>query len=160
MYEGCDDAGKANVEQAALRPGYLKHARIAFALILASLLLSQLAVIVSLAQRLPSAMATEGVARYEKRYAEARKVLPRSGVIGYLSDRPNTEGVTSGLYDRRYHLAEYLLAPLIITDSTEPDLILGNFFSPHAMEQAMAEHKLVVLHDFRNGVFILRKEGS
>ena len=56
--------------------------------------------------------------------------------------------------------AEYLLAPLVVADSTEPDLILGNFFSAHAMEKAMAEHKFVVLHDFRNGVFILRKEGS
>ena len=147
------------MEQAALRPRYPGRARIALALALASLLLSQLAVILSLAQRLPSAIATEGMARYEKRYAEARKLLPRSGVIGYLSDPPDTGGVTEGLYERRYHAAEYILAPLIIADSAEPELILGNFFVPHAMEKALAEHKLVVLHDFRNGLFILRKEG-
>lgn len=148
------------MEQAALRPRWPQRVRIGLALVLALLLLSQLAVIISLARTLPSAMATEGMARYEKRYAEARKVLPRSGVIGYVGDPPDSGGVTQGLYQRRYHSAEYILAPLVISDSIEPDLILGNFFNPHAMEKAIAEHKLVVVHDFRNGVFILRKAGS
>jgi hypothetical protein len=148
------------MEQGALRPGYPRRARIALALILGALLLSQLDVIVSLAKKLPSAMATEGMARYEKRYAEARKFLPRSGVIGYVSDPPGIGGVTQSLYERRYHSAEYLLAPLVISDSTEPELILGNFFFRGTMQKALAEHKLVVLHDFDNGVFILRKEGS
>ena len=147
------------MEQAALRPRYPKRATIALALILSAILLSQLAVIVGLVQRLPSAMATEGMARYEKRYAEARKALPRSGVIGYLSDPQDNEGATHGLYSSRCFSAEYYLAPLIITDSVEPELILGNFFSPGGMQKAMAGRKFVVLHDFHNGVFILRKEG-
>ena len=138
---------------------YPKRVTIALALALAALLLSQAAVIVSLIQRLPSAMATEGMARYEKRFAEVRNVLPRFGVIGYLSDPTNDREVTQGLYDRRYHSAEYHLAPLVITNSLEPDVILGNFFSRQAMEKAVAEHKLVVLNDFDNGVFILGKGG-
>jgi len=148
------------VKQPALRPRYPDRARIAFALVLSSLLLSQLAVIVSLVQRLPSAMATEGMARYEQRFAEARKVLPHSGVIGYLSDPPETGGVTQALYERRYYSAQYHLAPLVIANSTEPELILGNFFFTGGAQKAMAGRKFVVLHDFRNGVFILRKEGS
>jgi hypothetical protein len=147
------------VEQAALRLGYPKRITIALALVLAGLLLSQTAVVISLARRLPSAMATEGMARYEKRFVEVRNLLPRFGVIGYLSDPTNDKGVTQGLYDRRYHSAEYHLAPLVIVDSLEPDVILGNFFSPQAMEKAVAEHKLVVLRDFGNGVFILGKGG-
>jgi len=148
------------VEQAALRPRYPVRLRIGLTLVLALLLLSQLAVIIRLKQTLPSAMAAEGMARYEKRYVEARKLLPRSGVIGYLGDPPGSGGVTQGLYERRYHSAEYILAPLVIADSIEPDLILGNFFFPHAMEKAILEHHLIVLYDFRNGVFILRKAGS
>lgn len=147
------------MEQAALRLGYPKRITIALASVLAALLLSQTAVIISLARRLPSAMATEGMARYEKRFVQVRNVLPRFGVIGYLSDPTNDKGVTQGLYDRRYHSAEYHLAPLVIVDSIEPDIILGNFFSPQAMEKAVAEHKLVVLRDFDNGVFILGKGG-
>ncbi len=143
-----------------MSPKYPLRIRIGLALILALLLLSQLAVIIRLAQGLPSAMRNEGMARYEKRYAEARKFLPRSGVIGYVADPPDSGGVTQGLYQRRYHSAEYILAPLVISDSTEPDLILGNFFNPHAMEKVTSEHKLLVLYDFRNGVFILRKAGS
>lgn len=148
------------MDQTALSPRYPLRVRIGLALVLALLLLSQLVLIIHLAQKLPSAMATEGMARYEKRYAEARKFLPRSGVIGYVADPPDSGGVTQGLYQRRYHSAEYILAPLVISDSIEPELILGNFFNPHAMEKAVSEHKLVVLHDFRNGVFILRKAGS
>ena len=42
-------------------------------------------------------MANEGMARYEKRFAEARKFLPRSGVIGYLSDPPDSGRRDAGL---------------------------------------------------------------
>ncbi len=118
------------MDQTALSPRYPLRVRIGLALVLALLLLSQLVLIIHLAQTLPSAMATESMARYEKRYAEARKFLPRVGVIGYLGDPPDSGGVTQGLYQRRYHSAEYILAPLVIADSLEPDLILGNFFIP------------------------------
>ncbi|MGO8704882.1 MAG: hypothetical protein ACLQVA_13795 [Candidatus Brocadiia bacterium] len=148
------------MDQTASSPRYPLRVRIGLALVLALLLLSQLVLIINLAQTLPSAMATESMARYEKRYVEARKVLPRVGVIGYLGEPPGSGGVTQGLYQRRYHTAEYILAPLVIADSLEPDLILGNFFFPHAMEKAISEHHLIVLYDFRNGVFILRKAGS
>ena len=149
---------KPLVEQPASSSGYPGRVRIALALILSAVLLSQLAAIVSLAQRLPLARATEGMTQYEKRFAEARKVLPRSGLIGYLSDPAEAENVPAILYQRRYVAAGYNLAPLIIAKSTEPQLILGNFFSNGGMERAMAGRKLVVLQDFHNGVFILRKE--
>jgi hypothetical protein len=133
---------------------------IALALILAAILLSQLTVIFGLTQKLrQGAAAAEGMARYEKRYAEAGKFLPHSGVIGYLSDAQDGTGLPQGLYSSRYYSAQYYLAPLIITDSVEPDLILGNFFLPDGMQKAMAKRKFLVLHDFQNGVFILRKEG-
>jgi hypothetical protein len=104
-------------------------------------------------------MPTESMSLYESRFAEARKILPRSGVIGYLSDTPDTAGMTPGLYERRYSSAQYCLAPLVIANSTEPELILGNFFFPGGAQRAMAGRKFLVLHDFRNGVLILRKEG-
>jgi hypothetical protein len=148
------------VEQAAARPRFPKRVSIALALAVAALGLSQVSAIVRLAQRLPSAMATEGMARYEKRFAEARKVLPRTGIIGYLSDPQDNMAVNDGLYERRYHAAEYHLAPAIIADSTEPQIILGNFFSPTGMKSAMAGHKFRVLYNFQNGVLIFGKEGS
>jgi hypothetical protein len=151
---------KPNVEPAPLRLRCPRRIKIALGLVLAAVLLCQAARVVSLAQGLPSAMAKEGMARYEKRFAQVRKVLPRFGVIGYVSDQPNDREVTQALYDRRHHSAAYHLAPLIIVDSLEPDIILGNFFTRQAMEKAVAEHKLVVIRDFENGVFILRKEGS
>ena len=149
----------SGIEQADARSRCPLRIKIALGVALSALILCQAALLFSLIQRLPSAIATEGMARYEKRFAEVRSVLPRFGVIGYLSDPTNDRGVTQGLYDRRHHSAEYDLAPLIIVDSLEPDIILGNFFTHQAMEQAMAEHKLVVLHDCHNGVFLLRKEG-
>ena len=142
-----------------MRPGSPKRTSVALALVLSAILLSQVIAIVGLAQRLPSAMATEGMAPYEKRFVEAKKGLPRSGIVGYLSDPRDGAEVADDLYARRYVTAQYNLAPLIVVDSAEPQLILGNFFSPSGMEKAMAQHKCSVLHDFRNGVFILRKEG-
>ncbi len=159
MHAGRDDAEKANAEQAALRPRYPIRVTIALALILAAILLSQLSTVVPLVQTLRAEMASDDMAAYDQRLAEARKLLPRSGVIGYLSDPPEREGTPQGSYERHLYLAQYSLAPLILTDSTEPDLILGNFFNRDGMQKAMAGRKYLVLHDFRNGVFILRKEG-
>jgi len=81
-------------------------------------------------------------------------------MIGYLSEPQDDQNVTERLYATRYISAVYQLAPLVIADSTEPEMILGNFFSPQAMEKAMAGRNLVVLNDFHNGVFIFRKGGS
>jgi hypothetical protein len=151
---------QAHMEPAVLRPRYPRRATITLALILAAILLSQLAMIVNLVQRLPAALANDEMAQNEKSFAEAKKSLPRSGVIGYLSDPQDGGSATESAYGRRYQSAAYVLAPLVIADSVEPDLILGNFFSADGMQKAMAGRKFVVLHDFRNGVFILRKEGS
>jgi hypothetical protein len=145
------------VELTASKTKYPRRLWIGLGVSLAALVLSQTVTVVALVQRLPSAIATEGMARYEQRLVEPRKALPRSGLIGYISDPPNGQEVTQGLYDRRYHSAQYHLAPLVVADSLEPDIILGNFFSRKAMEKAVAEHNLVLLRDFGNGVFILAK---
>jgi hypothetical protein len=147
------------MSNSASRPGLPKRASIAFALVLAATLLTQLSVSVNLAQYLPLALASQDTTQYEERFVEARKLLPRSGVIGYLSDPRENDGSSKRLYDNHSTSAQYQLAPLILSDSAEPQIILGNFFTADGREKAMAAHKLVILHDFGNGVVIFRREG-
>ena len=42
----------------------------------------------------------------QARFREARRLLPRHGVVGYLSDRPDAVAT--------YFLAQYALAPLVL----------------------------------------------
>jgi hypothetical protein len=128
--------------------------RVALGLILAALLLSQL---VLLLEEPPPETRIDVMAQNEKRFEGVGKFLPRSGVIGYLSDPPNSQKMTQGLYEDCYHSAAYCMAPLVVADSVEPKIILGNFFSHETMKEKVSEHRLVVLHDFNNGVFILGK---
>lgn len=62
------------------------------------------------------------ITQYEKNFMEAKKSLPSSGIIGYVTDYNNYD------YDSlsRIYLAQYALAPLIIIRSSKPSLILGN----------------------------------
>jgi hypothetical protein len=147
------------VEQAASRAKYPLRARIAFALVLAALLLSQWFLVINPVERQEPGVDRE-MAGYSERFSEVRNLLPRHGLIGYLSDPPDVAEVTQSLYQRRYLSAEYRLAPVVVADSTEPKVILGNFFSRSGMEKATAGRNWVVVRDFHNGVFLLSKEGS
>ena len=144
------------MEPGALKRECPKRLRIAFALVLSALLLSQLLLVINPPLKLPPGMRRE-VAQYGERFSEVRNFLPRSGVIGYLSDPRDSPNGNESLYVQRYLSAEYQLAPLIIADSTQPEIILGNFFSPGGMEKAAAGRHWIVLHDFHNGVLLLRK---
>jgi hypothetical protein len=88
--------------------------------------------------------------RYEARLAPLRAALPRHGVIGYLSDRPEA--------DKEFVLAQHALAPLVLVRSTDPGLIVGNFFDPAAGARiARQRADLVLLRDFGSGLMLFRR---
>lgn len=62
----------------------------------------------------------------EARLAPLRSILPPRAVVGYVSDAASADGREEF---RRYLLAQYVLAPVIVIDSTEPELVIGDFTS-------------------------------
>jgi len=92
------------------------------------------------------------VTLYERRFAALRAMAPRTGVVGYLSDRPDTP--------REFFLTQYALAPLIVVAHARAPLVVGNFFEPDAAPALAAARGLTLLHDFGGGVALLMGPGG
>ena len=89
------------------------------------------------------------VGGYERRYAGIRPLLPRRGVVGYLSDRMDAH--------EQYVLTQYALVPLVVSRSPEHAVVVGNFFDPRTGPTLARKHGLVVVRDFGQGLLLLRQ---
>jgi hypothetical protein len=83
------------------------------------------------------------VGQYERRYDEMRPLLPRRGVVGYLSDRMDAVA--------EYYLTQYTLAPLVVARSP------GHAVDPRAGPALARQHGLVIVRDFGRGLLLLRR---
>lgn len=131
---------------------YSKRAQLAVAVVL---LMSVFAVCTlagyySLVER--EIRASEAIVMDEDRFTGIRALLPARGTIGYLSD---TGGIARN--PKAYYLTQYYLAPLVVAEDPEHDLVIANFVSPSAIATLAAARGLTVEHDFTNGVALLSR---
>lgn len=84
---------------------------------------------------------------YLHRFDELKKALPTRGVVGYIDDR-----AANPLGPGYYYAVQYALAPLVVENSSRPELVIGNFSSP----AFVGEHpsNLMLLRDFGQGVVL------
>src|SRR5215210_4428795 len=81
----------------------------------------------------PTHTSQDEISTYERRFAELRKMLPAQGVVGYVGypeptgATPREANAAALLHFRRYLLAQYVLAPVLLSESTEPEFVVGNF---------------------------------
>jgi uncharacterized protein YqgQ len=92
----------------------------------------------------PSLLSREPQSLYDKRFNDVRKMLPKHGVVGYLSDRSGNVG--------SYYLTQYALAPLVVDNSMDHHFVIGNFGDAHS--PISINHDWVLLRDFGNGVIL------
>jgi hypothetical protein len=126
-------------------------AGIAVVLLMAALALGSLAGYWSV---LPDAGSPDIITLDERRFTGLRAVLPRRGVIGFLSD---IEGQRENR--RAYYLTQYFLAPLVVAPDAKHELVVANFASRSAVAGIAAANGLTVVQDFENGVALLRRTG-
>ncbi len=88
---------------------------------------------------------------YENRFAALRRLLPRHGVVGYVSDRPDS--------DREYFLTQYALAPVLLDRGGLHAVVVGNFFDPATALAIAAPMRLVLVRDLGDGVMLFRGPG-
>jgi hypothetical protein len=109
----------------------------------------------------PAQVGGDEVSAYEHRFDRLRPALPPTGVVGYLGHpdpaAPATAGAASPalLHFRRYLLAQYSLAPLLLVEDTTPELIIGNFQSGAEPPPPAGFHRL---GDFGDGVVLFRRD--
>ena len=89
----------------------------------------------------------------DARYAELHQALPARATLGYVSDMGGNNMAANGPFFQ----AQYALAPVLLQPGTGPELIVGNFSSPAAIEAALQQHRVAVVRDFGNGVLVLKK---
>jgi len=102
---------------------------------------------VRLTRSLAKPGAQDEVSLNEKRFAELRAALPQRGVIGYISDEPDPNEKI-----KKYYLAQYALAPLIVVNEIDRPLVIGNFSSPEG--ELRVSDKLVPFRRFEDGVVL------
>jgi hypothetical protein len=90
---------------------------------------------------------TDDVTLFENRIEPMKELLPQIGIIGYVSD---TKSFTYFSY------VQYSLAPLILANDTERDLVVG-YFRDYAKAENIAQRECLLLYkNFGNGLFLFR----
>lgn len=108
----------------------------------------------------PAEARQDEISENDRRFEGMRAELPTTGRVGYLGD-PIVGGDTARerndtalRFFRRYLLAQYTLAPVLLVEGTEPELLVGNF-DPGAIRPAPPGFRLV--RDFGDGLVLYRR---
>ena len=80
-------------------------------------------------------MPQDAIVARDKRFAELRRALPKHGTVGYVTDGPLDRPLGDGRVHSVLMIAQYCLAPVILVNSTEPEIIVGDF-SEHGIGRA------------------------
>lgn len=81
--------------------------------------------------------------RSDQRFAALKAALPQQGIVGYIGDSNSPAN---------YYLAQYALAPLVLDNSLNHPLLVGNFSTSPPQNLTCAQ--LQLLKDFGNGVLL------
>lgn len=91
------------------------------------------------------------ITQFERRLAPVKAALPPRGVVGWTSDVPQQKRQAT------FILSMYALTPLVVVDSTDPEMIVGVFERPGGIEAFARAAGATVVRDFGMGVALFRK---
>ena len=112
----------------------------------------------------PDLPETDPVTIHEARIAQLKPLLPASGAVGYVTTVENdrifaTEKAFQNVeYLAQYALTQYTLAPLIVRNSPDLPLVVGNFLDGPPAPGFLEKNGLVPLKDFGDGLILYRRE--
>lgn len=148
---------------------YLARVRVGVILLVLFALYSNLQL---LTESLKSGLAIGGndeVSRYERRFDSVRRMLPSYGVIGYVGDaRYNADGSLNGWAMRNWYLAQYTLAPVVLSQTSGHRIYLFNQSPDVSDPQNLKEGDFLVqelavggkILNFGDGVKLLLNESQ
>jgi hypothetical protein len=82
--------------------------------------------------------------------------VPRTAVVGYLSDLQGNSAAALAMFNS----ARYALAPRLLVEGTDRDWVLGNFTRPTDYASLGRERGLELSRDFGNGVVLFQRAGK
>ena len=95
-----------------------------------------------------------GIPAYIARFDAIRNALPSQGVIGYITDQVRDPNRAIA----EYHLTQYALAPVLVTNSWNEKYVVGNFHGPLG-PGAVKTKGLEFVRDYGGFVQLLRNPG-
>lgn len=101
---------------------------------------------------------------HEARIIQLKGSLPPSGEVGYVTTVENDrifaaeKAFRNVEYLAQYALTQYTLAPLIVRNSPELPLVIGNFLDGPPPPGFLDRNGLVPLKDFGEGLILYRRE--
>jgi hypothetical protein len=107
---------------------------------------------------------TDPVSIHEARIEQLKPMLPSSGAVGYVTTVENDrifakeKAFQNVEYLAQYALTQYTLAPLIVQNSPDLPLVVGNFIDGPPAPGFLERHDLVPLRDFGDGLVLYRRE--
>jgi hypothetical protein len=101
---------------------------------------------------------------HETRIAQLKGSLPASGEVGYITTVENEQifayerAMKNVEYLAQYALTQYTLAPLIVRNSPELPLVVGNFLDGPPAPGFLEKNGLVPIKDFGDGLILYRRD--
>lgn len=101
---------------------------------------------------------------HEARIAQLKGSLPASGEVGYVTTVENEQifayerAMKNVEYLAQYALTQYTLAPLIVRNSPELPLVVGNFLDGPPAPGFLEKNGLVPIKDFGDGLILYRRD--
>jgi len=85
-----------------------------------------------------------------------KTILPSHGVVGYIG----AKNLSTDDAKLHHGLTAYVLAPIMVEHSIQPDIIIGNFPDAHAQQvhQIAVPNGRVHIQDFGDGVFLFTRK--
>jgi hypothetical protein len=143
-----------------MNAGYPARIQVGLVLVFLLVLLPGLPQIVSKPGEWKRVRPEDSIVSRDRRFAQLRDALPKRGTVGYVTDGPLVRPLGDGRVHSVFQITQYCLAPLIVVNSTEPEMIVGDFSSMESGAQVIARQHLVVARWFEQGVCLLRKGGQ
>ena len=104
------------------------------------------------------------VTLHEERIAQLKGALPASGEVGYVTTVENEKifayekAFQNVEYLAQYVVTQYTLAPLIVRNSPELPLVVGNFLDGPPAPGFLEKYGLVPIKDFGDGLILYRRD--
>jgi len=101
---------------------------------------------------------------HEERIRQLKPLLRASGEVGYVTTVENDrifgfeKSFTNVEYLAQYALTQYTLAPLIVRNSPQFPLVIGNFLDGPPAPGFLEKNGLIELRDFGDGLILYRKD--
>jgi hypothetical protein len=93
---------------------------------------------------------------YEKRFAMLMELLPKQGVVGYISNKFDDPAEDA----KAFQLTQYAMTPIIVVRGKNRPLIVGNFNNTDIEIEIYEKDGLILAEDFGNGVLLFERKDN